>query len=106
MTIDNSSTRRCMSTSATTYENLFDARKALTKKVQQRQVKRGVWVQVKWLDQPDTVELVLHTPDWRERGEVDVETFSMSDPNSWVTHNQIVAVLGKVQVPRLPTYCR
>lgn len=77
-----------------------------TKQQLRKLVKRGTWIQVHWDDQPDTVELVISTPHWGDPYETTIETFQPTEHSGWITHPQVVAVLGQVKVPKPVSICR
>lgn len=73
-----------------------------TKKQLTRLVRAGTWIRVIWDDGPPTTELVIENPNWRDRGDVEIETFvpnEQRDPCAGVVHSQIVAVLGQLVAP-------
>lgn len=76
----------------------------LSKKELARKVTVGTWIGVYWEDAAPTVELVIEKPDWREPGDVCIETFvphGQRDPGAGVVHSQIVKVFGQVSVPEM-----
>jgi hypothetical protein len=80
-----------------------------TKKELKRLLRPGTWVQVRWDDAPDSVELVIAKPDWAgQTGDVDVDTISFGRDFlvkiNTPYHGQIVHVFEGVKVvPPAPT---
>lgn len=75
-----------------------------SKKELARKVKVGTWIGVYWEDAAPTVELVIEKPNWKEAGDVCIETFcpnAQRDLGSGVVHTQIVKVLGQLVVPEI-----
>lgn len=56
----------------------------------------GTLIQLKWMDGPDTVGLLLEKIDKSKRGEVSLHVFDGKGSNHHPVHNQIVAVLGHI----------
>jgi hypothetical protein len=72
-----------------------------TKKQLRKLLVPGTWIETKWDDCPNAVELVIGKPDWC-RGSVGVPTFCLTRPNAdWIQpeHEQVVRIVGKLTVP-------
>lgn len=82
--------------------------KTYTKKQLSKLVVPGVWVELKWDDAPNSVELVVERPDWKQAGDVDITTFCPARGSVWShpTHHQIVAVCTYLLSRRLSTRAR
>lgn len=69
--------------------------KSLTK----REVARltpGTFIQLKWMDTPDTAALLLEKMDRAEHGEVSLHVFDGKEVSHHPVYNQVVAVLGHI----------
>lgn len=74
----------------------YVTRKPLTK----REVARltpGTFIQLKWMDTPDTAAFLLEKMDRAERGEVSLYVFDGEEVTRHPVYNQVVAVLGHIE---------
>ena len=86
-----------------TPEEAFNAQRSLTKK-EVMKLKPGTWLEVKWLDDWNTVVLLLERPE-SGPGDVSLRCYDPSSNgyrvHSHVVHSQVVRVIGTVEVPVL-----
>lgn len=65
-------------------------------------LKPGTWLQISWVDAPNSVGLLLAKPE-RERGDVSLRVFDPAGERYetvlYIVHEQVVANLGMVLVP-------
>ena len=77
----------------------WDQRYVTLKSLTKREVARltpGTFIQLKWVDSPDTAALLLEKMDRAERGEVSLYVFDGEKVTRHPVHNQVVAVLGHI----------
>ena len=80
--------------------------KSIPKRVLEKQVKQGVWLEVRWLDAPNSLVLVGDSDiNWREKGDVTIDCWSVDTKGkfhrrgTWISHDQIVRVGPVVEIP-------
>lgn len=79
-------------------EARFNAVKPIPKK-EALKLRSGDIIQVKWMDSTDSVHVVSEKPDY-EPGELYIRLISESWVTAGCSSSQVVAVLGKVQLPQ------
>lgn len=65
-------------------------------------LKPGTWVRLKWMDGPDTVELLIQKPR-SGRGDVSISTFQphTGECSSHAVHGQVIENLGMAEPPEV-----
>jgi len=83
-------------------QKAFDKVKVLPKS-EVMKIKPGTWIELKWMDSPNNVVLLLEKPD-RCTGDVSLFTMNPStlSADHHAIHSQVVSVVGPWQVPELP----
>lgn len=82
------------------YEQAFKTRKPIPKK-EALKLKPGTFVQLKWLDGPDTVVMLVERLE-NKKGDISLDYLEQGrGRDTHAIHTQIVAVLGQAEWPAL-----
>ena len=86
--------------------------KPIPKRILEKRVRDGVWLEVWWNDAPNSFVLVAHgaSIDWRSRGGVTIDCWetdskgNFTKRGTYIIHDQIVRVGPRIKIPTLEDF--